>query len=469
MSWTSKTLSEALGLDLLEKAVYGSVQYNSADVNVGDIFIAMGADALPTIKGTKDSHVYVQSALDKGAALAIVERDIDGVDSTKLLIVQDAFQALKKMARYKRTKSSAKFIAITGSAGKTSTKDAMCTALNYSARSFSNPGTFNNELGIPLTLASIPLDVEYVVMEIGMNHPGEIRAMIHDIAPDCIMINNILPVHLENFTSLDGIADAKLEVLEGLKSDGIALFNADSEYFEYCVAKAKKLGVKNIYGFGESCGDGRLISYDFMNNITTVKMSVYDQLFTFTTPIAGKHRIMNLVGVLTMCKLLGIDPAESSKAFVRTIPPKGRGQVHHIIIHEHNCTIIDDSYNASPIATIESLKHMRDLVAKQKIVILANMMELGPKEIEYHESLLPYIIDAGVSKIYTVGNLMKSLYDIAPMQIRGAHFVDYKALESHLDKIVDSDMMILLKGSKSQKLSYIVEKLLQKSRYGHAI
>ncbi|MEY3196680.1 MAG: hypothetical protein RLZZ59_46 [Pseudomonadota bacterium] len=462
MSWNNKTLSEALGINIEANAQYGAIQYNSTDVKDGDIFIAMRADALPTIKGTKDSHIYVKDALDRGAVLAIVEHEIDGVDNSKLLIVSDSFEALRKMASYKRQKSKAKFIAITGSAGKTSTKEAMHTALSHFGKTFANPGTFNNELGARLTLASIPLDAEYVVMEVGMNHAGEIRSIINDIAPDYVMINNILPVHLENFESIKGIADAKLEILEGLKPGGTALFNADSEFYGYACDKAKALGVKEIYGFGEELGNGILLEYHFENGASKARVSIEGRDFVFTTAIAGKHRILNLVGVLTMCFTMELDPKEASRAFALSVSPKGRGEVHQVNIYGYKCTIIDDSYNASPVATKESLMHLKSLDSPKKIVILGNMMELGPNEIEYHKGLLPHVIDAGVSKLYTVGNLMKYLYDIAPDDIKGVHYENYLKLEDDLSSIIDGDMMILLKGSKSQKLSYIVEKLLSK-------
>ena len=156
MIWNNNTLSEALGIELLHFISAGAICYNTQDITPGDIFIAMHADALPTIKGTKDSHPYVKDAFAKGASFAIVEHEIDGIDNSKLIIVPDSFQALQKMAAYKRAKSKAKFICITGSAGKTSTKEATALVLAHFAPTFANPGTFNNELGMPLTLASMP-------------------------------------------------------------------------------------------------------------------------------------------------------------------------------------------------------------------------------------------------------------------------------------------------------------------------
>ena len=470
MIWNQKTLSEALGQKLPNFISAGAVCYNTQDIKQGDIFLAMHADALPTIKGTKDSHPYVKDALAKGAAFAIVEHEIDEVDNSKLIIVPNSFEALQAIAKYKRANSNAKFICITGSAGKTSTKEATALALSSFAPTFANPGTFNNELGVPLTLASMPDNTAYMVMEIGMNSPGEISALIPDIAPDLVMINNILPVHLQYFTSLDKIADAKLEILEGLKLSGIAIFNADSEYYDYCCAHAVKKGISRIYGFGTKDGHpskGRndnnsslLVNYLFENNISHITASIAGVECSFTTPIAGKHRALNLVAVLTICHALGFDPIEASKVFINATPPKGRGEIHNIIFNGHKCVVIDDAYNAGPVSTIASINHLKDMKHSNKIVILANMMELGAKEIEYHQSLLPHIIDAGIQKVYTVGNLMYELHKITPSEIRGAHFEDYKDLEAHLEETIDVDMMILLKGSKGQKLAHIVDVLV---------
>ena len=478
--WNHKTLSEALGQNIPHFTSAGSICYNTQDIKTGDIFIAFPDDALPTIKGTKDSHLYVKDAFANGATIAIVEHAIDGIDSGKLIIVPNSFEALQKMAAYKRAKSKATFICITGSAGKTSTKEATALALSQFAPTFANPGTFNNELGMPLTLASMPDDAGYVVLEIGMNHTGEISSLIGQINPDLVMINNILPVHLENFKSLDEIADAKLEIIDGLKTGGIAIFNADSEYYDYCCTKAIKKGAGKVLGFGtKDChpregGDpgnikldsrlrgndnncSQLIHYSFENNISNITASISGKEITFTTPISGKHRALNLVAVLTICHALGLDLKQATEAFADATPPKGRGQVHNITFNGHKCTVIDDAYNAGPVSTIASINHLKDMQHPYKILILGNMMELGPDEIKYHTSLLPHIIDAGVSKVYTIGNLMYELYKITPHNIQGKHFKDYKELETHLNEIVTTDMMILLKGSKSQKLWYIAD------------
>ena len=271
------------------------------------------------------------------------------------------------------------------------------------------------------------------------------------------------------------------------------------QYYEHCCKQAQEKGAGKILGFGDEASIPRhpgldpgsstlmndisknwvpasagmtgrhspitpntLLEYKFENDLSHITASIADEKISFTTPITGRHRALNLVAALTICHALGLDPAKASKAFAHSISPKGRGQIHNVTFNGHKCIIIDDAYNAGPASTIASLQHLKDLPHDNKIVILGNMMELGPKEIEFHQSLLPYIIDAGVKKVYTSGILMHELYKIVPPSMQGRHFKDYTEVEAHLNDIINDDMMILLKGSKSQKLAHVVSVLTSK-------
>ncbi len=454
--WTNKILSEALGVAIRENFTHGGiVQFNSKDVMPGDVFVAL--------KTGGDGHDYVSDAIARGASVAIVERAIEGVPAGKMIVVKDCFAALKAMAAYKRTNSKAIFIALTGSAGKTSTKDALAFTLSNFAESFGSRGSFNNELGIALNVASMPDDIKYAVFEVGMNNPGEIRAIIPMIKPHLVLINNILPAHIGNFKSLDAIADAKLEILEGIDPDGIAVFNADSTYYEYCCKKAKELGIEKIFSFGEKkTANGVLMSYQFDGTLGANVVNLNGKEIHFQTKIAGHHRILNLVVVLLICDILGFDAEKAAKSLIDIEEPRGRGQVSDAKYNNIEITIVDDAYNASPPAMKESLKHFGDMKHKYKVAILGDMRELGQKEIEYHRELLPYVIKSGVSKLHTVGVLMNELHKILPEDIRGRHFADYTELKASLGDIIDRKMMILLKASKSMKFwSVIIDELLK--------
>jgi UDP-N-acetylmuramoyl-tripeptide--D-alanyl-D-alanine ligase len=458
--WTNKSLSEALEVQVGKGFAKGNIiQFNSQDLQSGDVFIALkGANG--------NGHDYVLDALKRGASCVILEHMIEGVPEEKTAIVKDAMEALRKMAKYKRQNSKAVFIAVTGSAGKTSIKEGLFYTLSHFGKSFASRGSFNNILGISIDLASMADDIKYAIFEVGMNHTGEIREMIPYISPNIALINNILPAHIGNFTSLDGIADAKLEILESMKPRGVAVFNRNSEYYDYCCAKAKKLRINKILSFGDSeygkAADSLLVEYEFNDNLATNTIDVAGQKISFNTKIGGRHRILNLAAILLIGKILELDLNIIAKNFINLEEPKGRGQIRNIVYNGNKSTIIDDAYNANPIAVKASLDHFKNIEHKYKVAILGDMRELGDKEIEYHKDLLPNVIDSKINKLYTVGALMYELHKILPAEIKAMHFADYKELIDNLDKVIDRDMIILLKASKGMKLwSCLMDELLK--------
>jgi UDP-N-acetylmuramoyl-tripeptide--D-alanyl-D-alanine ligase len=458
--WTNKSLSDALEVEVGKGFAQGNiVQFNSRDLQPGDIFIALqGANG--------NGHDFVADALKRGASCVIIEHMIEGVPEAKAVIVEDTTEALHKMAKYKRQNSKAVFIAVTGSAGKTSTKEWLFYTLSQFGHTFASRGSFNNILGITLDLASMADDIKYAIFEVGMNHVGEIREMIPFIAPNIALINNILPVHIGNFVSINEIADAKLEVLEAMSPNGVAIFNRDSDHYDYCVSKAKNLVINKLFSFGDAKNrnkaDSILVQYEFNDNLATNIINIVGQDISFNTKIGGRHRILNLAAILLICKILELDLNIVAKNFINIEEPKGRGQIRNILFNGNKCIIIDDAYNSNPTAVRESLEHFKNIEHKYKVAILGDMRELGNKEIEYHTSLLPNIADSKINKLHTVGMLMHELYKILPAEIKGSHFVDYQELIDNLDQVIDRDMIILLKASKGMKLwSCVMDELLK--------
>lgn len=456
--WDNTLLGEALG-DAIDSHIEadGLVQFNSKNVTKGDVFIALKGE-------NGDGHDYILDAHKNGASIIITQVIDRRVPEEKQIIVQDTHDALNSLAKYKRSKSKAKIIAITGSAGKTSTKEGLYHILSKFGKSFASRGSFNNALGVPLELASMPLDTEYAVFEVGMNHPGEIRSFIGLIKPHMVLINNIFPAHIEFFDSIKGIADAKLEILEGLDKDGIAIFNRDSEFFDYSCERAAKLGISDIYSFGDiengnKDSDAKLIEYSYENGKGAHVVEVGSQKISFETRIGGRHRILNFVPSLLIATILGLDLKKAASLLIELEEPKGRGKSFDIRYSGHNCRIIDDAYNANPTSMVNSIEHLGNLNHPYKVCILGNMGELGKNEIQYHMDLLPHILKSGISKVHLVGHLMKELYNILPEELKGNFYDDYKALEQGLGNIIDRDMMILLKASKGVKLWHIVDVL----------
>jgi UDP-N-acetylmuramoyl-tripeptide--D-alanyl-D-alanine ligase len=458
--WTNKSLSEALQVQVGNDFIQGNIlQFNSRDVEFGDVFIALQGE-------NGNGHDYALDAINRGASIVILERYVDNVPQDKIAIVEDTMIALRKMAEYKRANSKAVFIAVTGSAGKTSIKEALLHTLSHFGKSFASRGSFNNILGIALDLASMADDIKYAIFEVGMNHSGEIRALIPYIKPNIALINNILPVHIGNFASLDGIADAKLEILEGLVKDGTAVLNQCKQYYDYCYSKARALGIGNIVSFSDSeyakDADSVLMQYSFSDNIGMNIVKISGKDISFRTKIGGRYRALNLAAILLICKILRLDLEKSALTFASLEEPKGRGRTQAITYNGKSCIMIDDAYNASPVTVKNSLEHFKAMKHAYKIAILGDMRELGSDEIEYHTGLLPQIINAEIDKLYTVGTLMYELHKILPVEIKGTHFSDYKEVESHLKEIIDRDLIILLKASKGIKLWHVVDTLLIK-------
>jgi UDP-N-acetylmuramoyl-tripeptide--D-alanyl-D-alanine ligase len=239
--WNSESLSKALGMNLQTKYSANRVEFNSRDIQDGDLFIAL--------KGARDGHIFVQDAIKNGASLAIVEYYPEGIDRDCLIKVDSCEDTLNSLAIYNRSRLKAKIIAITGSVGKTSTKEAFSKALTSVGKVFSGRGNFNNHLGLPINMASIPLDTDYVILELGMNHSGEIRALTKMLQPDIAVITKIAPAHLAFFDSVEDIALAKAEIFEGLSTNGVAIMNKDDKYFELMKGAALKY-TKNICSFG---------------------------------------------------------------------------------------------------------------------------------------------------------------------------------------------------------------------------
>ncbi len=461
--WTSKTLKEALGVEVPLGIEGFRVQFNSKDVNEGDVFIALKGD-------NGDGHQYVTNALEMGAACAIVSqfnlagshpglepgshefpgipgqaRDDQLIARNGIIKVEDTFEALHKLAKYKRDKSNAKFIAITGSIGKTSTKESIAAVLKVYGKSMATRGNFNNHIGVPLDLASMPDDLEYAVFEMGMEHPGEISHLSKMVKPDIALITTISLIHLVFFTSEQGIADAKCEIFDGMTSDGVVLLNCDNKHYEYCAKKASHL---NISTFGTSDkADYRVANYSFDGVVAHMDFTLHNQTYAATTKLVGRHMATNLTAVLGISDLLGL-PTEGVLEVMKDLAPKrGRGEQITLTLNGHKCTLIHDCYNAEPASVKAALEHMKDIKHDNKIAILADMRWLGDTEIQHHLSLVDYVLEAGINKLYTVGGLMVHLHKKLTDTIECKHFETSAELQKEVLNLINDDSLILIKGS----------------------
>ncbi len=449
--WSQKELEETLSTKVNNAIIVtGKAEFNSKNVQPGDIFIAL--------KGNGDGHDYVLDALAKGAACAIISKYVDNAPPDKVIYVPDTIFALQQMAEYKRKISKAKFIAITGSIGKTSVKEIVYCALKQHNKTFVSRGNFNNHLGLPLNLASMPNDLDYSIFELGMSASGELRNLTKLLKPDIGIITNIAPAHLENFDNMQGIVDAKCEIFEGLDENAIAIINFDSNYYQNVIDNITKLGIKNIYNFGTN----NATNYKFLERKKLQEdkyklfYNIEGEMIEFETSHIANHQAMNLTIGLAVAKLTSQNMALSAEALSQISPIFGRGKIIDAGLNGKNCKIICDHYNASPESMITSLQYFAEFDNPKKIAILADMLELGNDTQILHEKLVEYILRANTQSVFFVGANSKYIYGSMPDNIHKLHFDNIDELIHDIDSLVEGGEIILLKGSNSMRLNKLL-------------
>jgi UDP-N-acetylmuramoyl-tripeptide--D-alanyl-D-alanine ligase len=473
--WTSESLSTALGAKV-EPSINGNrVHFNSKDLSEGDLFIAL--------EGNNDGHSYVLDALKRGAACAVVSKEIAGAPQERLILVDDTYKALYALADYKRQTSKAKFIGITGSVGKTSTKEIIFGIAKNFGEAFASRANFNNHLGLPLNLASMPDDTEYGIFELGMDNAGELSELSRFLRPDLVVITNIAPVHLAHFNSIDDIASAKAEIFDGMTSKGFAILNRDDKYYDYFIQQSSQI---KSASFGESDqATSQLCKYEFDGETAHIDLKLNGKTYHVDTTLGGHHMACNLACGLLVANVLGFDEAAALDAMRRLKPARGRGEQIELTLSDHKCRLIHDCYNAGPISVIASLKHLGDIKHPYKIAILADMRDLGANEKEYHRALAEHVVSSGIKRLYTVGNLMRELHEklmppsgltqgpqescetlgLNPREtITLKHFSDSQELQQEIVSLIDTDALILMKGSNSTGLLALADYLIKYSK-----
>ncbi|MFK8039804.1 MAG: UDP-N-acetylmuramoyl-tripeptide--D-alanyl-D-alanine ligase [Rickettsiaceae bacterium] len=463
--WTSKSLREALNTTKIPDNIStGMVQFNSKDVKENDLFIALKG-------GSGDGHDYVQDAINNGAGAVIVSSEINSfncnnISYNKIITVQDTMKALDDLATYKRQKSSAKFIAITGSVGKTSTKEAIKLILETANKVFASRGNFNNHLGILINLASMHDEINYSILELGMSSKGEILELSNIVKADIAIITLITEQHLKNFSSIYGIIDAKCEIFDGIKQNGIAILNSDDKYYNNILQNIPIHKDLSLYRFGSKVGSlSKLISYEISSNHhkTIIKYDVCNNIVTLNlNSILPFHHAENFASGLLLGHILNLDLAITAKSLEKFQLSDGRGKVIEIKLNNKNIKIICDHYNASPLSLIASFKHLEQIPYANKIIIIGDMVELGDDDtqVKFHRKLLPHIIKSRPCKIILIGKYMTMLKpNIIENNIA---CYDYDTTDSlinsdHLIKLICDADLILLKASRSMKLEKIIQ------------
>jgi len=434
------------------------VSIDSRTVAAGDLFVALAGPKF-------DGHDFVAGALARGGAAAVVAKQPPKLEAdAKLLLVADTQAALEALGRAARARAQGRVIAITGSVGKTGTKEALKTVLARQARAFASSGSLNNHWGVPLSLSRMPADSDYGIFELGMNHPGEIDALTGMVRPHVAVITTIEPAHLGFFPSVEAIADAKAEIFRGVERGGAAILNRDNPHYARLAKAAQDCGITRIIGFGTHREAAvRLAHYQLRDNGSTVSATVMGEVIDYSVGIAGQHWIMNSLAVLAAVHAAGGDTKMAASALASLAPLAGRGERHRVTVSSGSFTLIDESYNASPAsmrAAFAVLGSTQPEAGGRRIAVLGDMLELGTESQSLHASLAQPLVEAGTDLVFTLGNEMRALDDALPAARRGGHADNVGALAGLLGERLHAGDIVTVKGSHGSKLYELVATLL---------
>jgi len=443
----------------------GALPVGVSGLSIDSRSLAKG-EAFFAIKGdNRDGHDFVEAALKSGAGLAVVARDQRGhfAADAPLLIVTDVLEALRDLARAARARSHAKVIAVTGSVGKTSTKEALRLALGADGETHASAASYNNHWGVPLSLARCPASVKYAVFEIGMNHAGEITPLTKLVRPHVAIVTTIAPVHLEYFGSLKKIADAKAEIFDGLEPGGAAVLNRDNRQYTQLARAAEAAGVKRIVSFGANAkADARLVRHSLHAECSTVQARILGEPVTYKLGAPGRHLVLNSLAVLAAAALVGADLALAALALNNLKPAAGRGVRATLRLPRGSALLIDESYNANPAsmaAAIALLGHAPVGGHGRRIAVLGDMLELGVQGTALHRALAEPIEAAGVDLVFCSGPLMHALWEALPSGRRGGYAETAVGLEPAVLAAIRAGDAVMVKGSLGSKMGPIVKAL----------
>jgi UDP-N-acetylmuramoyl-tripeptide--D-alanyl-D-alanine ligase len=458
--WTGLALVGALDARVsggLPASVSG-ISIDTRTIEPGELFFA--------IKGeNNDGHDYIGAAFERGAAACVIdETRADAlIGKGVCFIVRDALAALQQLGRASRERSHAQIIAVTGSVGKTSTKEALRTVFSTAGATHASAASYNNHWGVPLTLARMPLETQYGVFEIGMNHAGEITPLVAMVRPHIVMITKIAPVHLEYFESIDAIADAKAEIFSGLVEDGVAIINRDDAQFDRLRERAQENAVSHVLSFGEHAGaDAHLVGAELGEDSSRVRARILGRDLTYELGVSGKHFALNSLAVLLAAHAAGVDLDRASSALAYIEAPAGRGRRENLPTREGQITLIDESYNANPAsmqAALDLLGSAKVSGEGRRIAVLGDMLELGQQSIALHSGLAEHIERNAVDMVFAAGNDMRHLFDALPERIRGTWVPRASELHAPVIEAIHGGDIVMVKGSNGSRMGPLVAAL----------
>ncbi|GEO12794.1 UDP-N-acetylmuramoylalanyl-D-glutamyl-2,6-diaminopimelate--D-alanyl-D-alanine ligase [Microvirga aerophila] len=462
--WTLDEIVTATGARVGSGFSHASgASIDTRTLNRGDLYFAIKGDV-------HDGHDFVPAALEKGASAAVVSEDkaqeFEGSD--RLIVVPDVLEAMRQLGIAARKRSQARIVAITGSVGKTGTKEAMRLALSRQGETHASVASYNNHWGVPLTLARFPRDSRFGIFEIGMNHAHEILPLTGMVRPHVAVITTIEPVHIEFFPSMWGIADAKGEIFSGLEPGGTAVINRDSPYFERMRAHALASNAGRVLTFGEhEAADFRAERILVKPDLSMVEARVFGQPLTYRIGTPGRHIALNSLSVLAAAHALGAHVAPVALALSDLKPPVGRGERTMLSVDEGEALLIDESYNANPASVKAALANLGAVELDgqgRRIAVLGDMKELGDEGPSLHRGLAEAVEANGIDLIFAAGPLMENLVGRLPKERVALHAQTSAELVDAVCAAVRPGDAVTVKGSLSMKMALVVKAL--KDRYG---
>ena len=462
--WDTQALVAATGGRPLGKLpdTIGGISIDTRTLEPGDAFFAIKGDRF-------DGHNFATAAMAAGAGLMVVaEEKLPSLGrlSMPMIVVADVLKALEKVGAAARKRSKAKIIAVTGSAGKTTTKEMLRVALGAAGKVHAADKSFNNHWGVPLTLARLPADSDFAVFEIGMNHPGEIRPLVKLVRPHIAIITLIAPAHLGHFKSLEEIAQAKAEIFEGVEPGGYAVVNRDDPRWKLLEAAAKSAGIANIHGFGANArANFKLLSCDLAGDHSDFTARIAGKEVSGRIGAPGRHIVQNALAVLGTAKLAGADVAKAASALAGFTAERGRGKRHVLAHKDGEIVLIDESYNANPVsmkAALELLASAPKGEKARRIAVLGDMLELGQHSAKFHTALAQNVVAAEPDIVLLAGKETAALAAALPPAIRSEYREDTDALKPLLLKMLKGGDTVMIKSSNGVGFSRLVEAVTEK-------
>lgn len=458
--WTSDEVARALApVAMTPPFEANGVTFDSRAVAPGDLFFALAGE-------TTDGHAFVGEALKRGAAAAVVSRDVAGAEGN-LIRVPDTMKALVDLGRAGRRRSGARIASVTGSVGKTSTKDALRVLLSAQAPTSASAASYNNHVGVPISLARLPREAQYGVFEIGMNHPGEIEPLARQVEAHVGVITTVGPVHVGYLGSEEGVADEKACLFAGMAAGAVAVLNRDIGHYERLAAHARRFGVSRIVRFGRSeAAEARLVSCTLQDSGSDVVALIHGRRIEYRIGAAGEHWVLNSLAALAVVEALGadVDAAAATLATVGASP--GRGARRTLKFGGGTVELLDESYNANPMsvrAMLAVLARTEPVGTGRRLLAMGDMRELGEGADEYHGGLADAVAASGATKVFLCGPHMAALWQRLSPEQRGVHRPDSQSLAGEVASALRVGDVIAVKGSLGSKMKVVVDAILAAS------